>query len=308
MSPTQLRPWVVGHDGSDGADRAARWALRHAQGRTRRVHVVSAWNVPVTVGFPQLVPATGELSPQSLAAAAERSAAEVAASLPTPDDVEVTVGVREGYASAVLLGEAQHADLLVVGCRGLGGFSRLVMGSTSTQCATHATVPTAVIPESAPADDTSRILVAFDGSTNSVAAAVWALEFAPSGAVIDLVSVWDVAPIAVGSDQFFFPEASELAQQRFEQQVDSVQQGTTRSIDDVTIHRSFIEGRTRATLREAAADADLVVMGARGLGAVGSAVLGSVSTWILHHVDRAMVVVPAPGDGSVASAAMIRED
>ena len=38
--------------------------------------------------------------------------------------------------------------------------------------------------------------------------------------------------------------------------------------------------------------ADLVVMGARGHGAVGAALLGSVSTWMLHHAHRPTIVVP----------------
>ena len=37
-------------------------------------------------------------------------------------------------------------------------------------------------------------------------------------------------------------------------------------------------------------------MGAHGHGAIGSAILGSVSTWLLHQVERPMVVVPHPAD------------
>ncbi len=40
-------------------------------------------------------------------------------------------------------------------------------------------------------------------------------------------------------------------------------------------------------------------MGARGHGAIGSAILGSVSTWLLHQVQRPMVVVPHPIDDDV---------
>ena len=45
-------------------------------------------------------------------------------------------------------------------------------------------------------------------------------------------------------------------------------------------------------LAEWADGADLVVMGARSGGAFGAALLGSVSGWLLHNVDRPMVVVP----------------
>ncbi len=58
------------------------------------------------------------------------------------------------------------------------------------------------------------------------------------------------------------------------------------------LEREFIRGTPRAALSAQADDVDLVVVGARGHGAVGSALLGSVSTWILHHVHRPIVVVP----------------
>ena len=45
-------------------------------------------------------------------------------------------------------------------------------------------------------------------------------------------------------------------------------------------------------LATAAEGNDLVVLGARGHGAVGAALLGSVSSWMLHHVHRPIVVVP----------------
>jgi nucleotide-binding universal stress UspA family protein len=42
-------------------------------------------------------------------------------------------------------------------------------------------------------------------------------------------------------------------------------------------------------------DADAIVMGSRGLGGVKSVLIGSVSRAVLHHTDRAVVIVPSPG-------------
>jgi len=64
----------------------------------------------------------------------------------------------------------------------------------------------------------------------------------------------------------------------------------------ITLEREFIRGTPRSSLASEADGADLVVLGARGHGAVGSALLGSVSTWILHHVHLPVAVVPLDED------------
>ena len=51
----------------------------------------------------------------------------------------------EGAPSAVLVDESRDADLLVVGSRGLGGFSGLLLGSVSQQCAHHAACPVVIV-------------------------------------------------------------------------------------------------------------------------------------------------------------------
>lgn len=61
----------------------------------------------------------------------------------------ITVRVVSGSAVEELVNAARDADMLVVGSRGAGGFSRLVMGSVSSLVAQHATCPVVVIP---PAD------------------------------------------------------------------------------------------------------------------------------------------------------------
>ncbi len=53
-------------------------------------------------------------------------------------DVQVSSKAIEGPAARVLLDEAAHASLLVVGDRGIGGFAGLRLGSVGLQCAMHA--------------------------------------------------------------------------------------------------------------------------------------------------------------------------
>ena len=66
------------------------------------------------------------------------------------DSAPASVSVRVASGSVVeeLVNAAKEADMLVVGSRGAGGFSRLLMGSVSSLVTEHATCPVVVIPTS----------------------------------------------------------------------------------------------------------------------------------------------------------------
>jgi nucleotide-binding universal stress UspA family protein len=57
----------------------------------------------------------------------------------------LSTSVVEGGAARVLLDAGEQADLMVVGSRGHGGFTGLLLGSVSSACAEHATCPVLVV-------------------------------------------------------------------------------------------------------------------------------------------------------------------
>jgi nucleotide-binding universal stress UspA family protein len=73
---------------------------------------------------------------------------------------------------------------------------------------------------------------------------------------------------------------------------------------DVGAEYEIVEGDTVEAILEfaRARDADLIVVGSRGLGAVKSLVLGSVSNAILHRADRPVLVAKVPAYDAVAAA------
>ena len=83
---------------------------------------------------------------KALRDAAETALKERCASRsPKRSTVEIERRVVEGRPAAVLVDESQDADLLVVGSRGHGGFTGLLLGSVSQQCAHHAACPVVIV-------------------------------------------------------------------------------------------------------------------------------------------------------------------
>lgn len=136
---------VVGIDGSDGARRALRWALEEAVLRHAQVEVVHAWHLPYVSGDPFIAtafdPALYEDTARTLLDnAVDR---EDTSGLVAPPERTLVCG----SAASALLQSAKAADLVVVGSRGLGGFTGLLLGSVSHQVAHHADCPAVVVPE-----------------------------------------------------------------------------------------------------------------------------------------------------------------
>ena len=295
--PVQPDRWVVGFDGSPASEIALAWATTHAPTRTCYLDVVTSWQAPL--GTPESSTAMSITEANALIRTSAESEAFRGVDIARRalgDNAPITVSATcsHGSASSVLLDEAGAAAMLIVGNRGRGGFSRLLLGSTSHQCATHAAVPTVIVRDLTDHRSTSsidRIVVGVDGSKNSVAALQWAIDFAAPGTQIVVTWVWDVSPLAVGADQFFFPEASDLAKNRFAALMDDHRDSAAAS--EVVLVDRFLEGPPRSTLLDIGESADLLVVGARGHGAVGAALLGSVSSWLVHHADRTVVVVPS---------------
>ena len=132
---------VVGVDGSDAAQRALVWAADYVSKAGGTVHAVLAWHHdPVPVG-PGVLPVPS-YDAEEAAARLLQDAVDALGNRPA----YLRQSVVGGNAARVLLEQSSHADLLVVGNRGRGGFAGLLLGSVSTQCVHHATCPVVVIP------------------------------------------------------------------------------------------------------------------------------------------------------------------
>ena len=131
---------VVGVDGSAPSRAALEWAVAEARLRKGQVGVVTAWQFPpATVGMEGLIH-----DPEIFPEAAQRLQKHIIRRVDS-DGVPVSTEVIQGAAAAVLLRASEGADLLVVGSRGLGGFTGLLLGSVSTQMVHHSACPVLVV-------------------------------------------------------------------------------------------------------------------------------------------------------------------
>jgi nucleotide-binding universal stress UspA family protein len=135
---------VVGTDGSDHAARALAFAADEAERRGASIRVVTAWHIPSSVYGGGYAPIVSPSVEESTRVTAEK-VAEAAAKQLRAKGLQVETRVRRAQAADALLEEAADADLLVVGSRGHGGFTGLLLGSVSQQCVHHAPCPTVVV-------------------------------------------------------------------------------------------------------------------------------------------------------------------
>ena len=132
---------VVGVDGSDVAQNALAWALDEARLRGAAVDVVHGWQYPTVAAVPA---GTVMVDPQMLEEMADRVVADAIANADVTG-VEIETVVVPSPPASALIERSAGADLVVVGSRGRGGFTELLLGSVSHQVASHAHCPVVVV-------------------------------------------------------------------------------------------------------------------------------------------------------------------
>ena len=285
-------PLVVGVDGSESSLLAVDWAVDEAarHGLTLRLVHGARWEryeralPPLATGRP-----AGEVMAQNIVAAcAER------ARLRDPA-VKVSGEVLPDDATSVLLHAATDAFALVVGDRGRGEVSGLLLGSVSLAVAARAVCPAVVVRGAQPdvRGSFGRVVVGVgDAAEHTGAVRFAAREARARGCALTAVRAWrrpaherDGRPLA-GDD------ASTAHDDRASAELENALREAVREHPDLSVRRRVVEGPAHRVLLDAAAGADLVVVGAaRRHGRFGLQ-LGRAAHTLLHHSACPVVVVP----------------
>ena len=133
---------VVGVDGSSHSEEALRWALGQARLTGQPVEAVTSWRVPVDYGDGGAHALMALDWEGDATSTLEDTVAKVVGS---PDADRVSRRVVQGHPAKVLVDAAADAALLVVGSRGRGGFTGMLLGSVSQHVIARAACPVVVV-------------------------------------------------------------------------------------------------------------------------------------------------------------------
>jgi nucleotide-binding universal stress UspA family protein len=285
---------MVATDGSDNAKAAAEWLANFPLPAATDVLVFAAADLPwAPVSVPP-VPAYD----QAVLDAARRVGEEASAGLSRRwARVEVRAATGDPRAAIPAAADEWRADLVVVGARGLGAVRGFLLGSVSAAVVHGAHCPVLVVKD--PPRPLRRTLIAIDGSEDALAAARFfaGLRLDP-GVATRLIGVVERVHIPHTAPGFVTPLLARAIESLLAERRAKIDEALDRVEAEL---RGKVPGVERLTPVGLPADeivgaarswpADLVVVGARGLGAIERLFLGSVSERVLHGADCPVLVV-----------------
>lgn len=294
----RINPVVVGTDGTDSSNLAVDWAAHEARRRHRPLRILHAFDwdwhetrFPIGTDYIDIAREAAE----SVAAAAFDRARLIA------PEVAIESHTLIGHAAPRLMEAAHDAELLVVGSRGRGGFTGLLLGSVSQRVAMHAACPVVVVrrmaghvggPIVAGVDDSSAADLVLE--TAFRAATAQACPIGVIRAYLPVIPPWlsEVAPPTMDT-----PEQDAAERTGLEEQLAPWR----TKFPDVPVTVVVTHDSAASALVEASRRARLVVVGSRGHGVVTGSLLGSAGLQLLHYAACPVQIVrphPAMGDGS----------
>lgn len=273
------KPVIAGADGSQESLRAVEWAAREAALRATSLRIVTIPLLPPRMrpnpATPDTVAGTIEHSTsEALAAAARRAAA-------LEPDLAVETQLLEGAPDEVLVGIAPDASMLVLGSRGAGGFSAMILGSVSRYVATHAPVPVVVAREETTAEHREIVV-----GVRDPAQAAAALEFGFQEAALRQARL-----LALHAWSRSVPGHTEAPAEE-NSRLESAVTAWREKFPDVEARWEVVHAHPGRVLAGSSARADLVVLGRHGPGEPHARGVGSITHAVLSHAHGPVVSVP----------------
>lgn len=282
---------VVGMDFSESAASAARWTARYlAPGEVVLAHAV---DLPQPPAFLRRVLPSGEEVAALAIAEADRRLHEFAGSV----EGQFVCESRTGTAPQVIadIAKGREADLIVVGEHGSGRRGRSLLGTTAERVLACAPVPVLIareMPHAAPA----AVLTPLDGSPTDGRVLGWGRllheRYGTRVVACHAVDVMEVyRRVRTISAAARMREMESQFRTNAESWIRERLQEARLPADDENVEVRLGDPRHAIPSMAERAQADLIIMGGRGAGAVSRFVLGSVTSSILNTSTWAVLVV-----------------
>ncbi|AYJ33459.1 universal stress protein [Corynebacterium xerosis] len=286
---------VCAVDGSDASKTAAKWAANTAVKRGIPLRLVSSYSMP------QFLYAEGMVPPQELyedleAETLEKIEEAKKVAVDFVPDVDVSHQIEEGSPIDMLLDLSEQCTMIVMGSRGLGGLSGMVMGSVSAAVVSHASCPVVVVREDNHVTEETKygpVVVGVDGSGVSQKAIENAFKEADArGAELIAVHTWmdmqvqaSLAGLSAAQQQWQVVEEEQNAL------LGHRLAGWQERFPDVKVTKVVTRDRPVRALADASEGAQLLVVGSHGRGGFKGMLLGSTSRALLQAAPCPMMVV-----------------
>jgi nucleotide-binding universal stress UspA family protein len=283
------KPIVAATDGSEESLRAVEWAAREAVLHSVPLRIVSAASLPRTASL-QLKPERDvvlgfvrEHRDRALAAAAARAAGMAPGLLISTDPLE-------GPPARAVTGSGSGALMLVVGSRGIGAFTAMVLGSVARYAAGRACCPVVVVREETAAVH-RQVGVGIGDLDDCADSLAFAFEEAAlHKASLRAIHAWHAPQASISrAGTPYPPPAWHAAAADAARELTLLLDRWQEKYPDVPVSRDVMHGHPGRALADLSARADLVILG-RHPGLPGP---GSVRHAVLNHAHGPIAIVPA---------------
>ncbi|MEV0412804.1 universal stress protein [Streptomyces sp. NPDC050448] len=286
----ELGSIIVGIDGSKPAEKAALWAADEAVRRGTALHLVHGADTDgralyVSADTIERIRRAGrELLDDTARAVTEQH-----------PGLRVTTEFSRSAAAPSLHRAAALHGTVVVGNRGLGGFSSLMLGSVGLKVAAGARTPVIVVRGADDAAETGVVLVGVRDGHDLGCAQYAAREAELRKASLRLLHVWNVLE-SVGDVVTMLDDIEDIADEH-ERSLTGVAGQVRDEFPSLTVEADAAKSMSvSAALVEASLHADLLVMGGRRSPGSMGRTLGWATHSLLHHANCPVLLIPRHDD------------
>lgn len=286
---------VVGFDGSAQSRAALRYAVAHARRTRAAVRVITVYDHNWGAGRFGNAAALEQTVRERHEKLVDDAIEEIR---PFAGDIAITGTAVLGEPAPVLLDAARSAALTVLGNRGRGGFSSLLLGSVSQHVATHSRRPVVVVRGGVDTA-TGPVVVgvgATDHSEHTIGAAFE--EAVRRECAVIAIHAYELPAVYGAMAMSVLPYKPEDLREVEHAALDSALAPWRQKYPDVPVEPLVARGTAARVLVDVSSTAGLVVVGSQGHGGVAGTLLGSVGLQVLHHADCPVLVVHPVEAGS----------